>query len=141
MKIAIRLASMSLAFLAFTAPALAQGVTLTVENVRNDAGSIVILIFDDPEAYENADYWRAADYAEIPALEGSVTHDFSRLSSGPYAIFVFHDENSDGDINYTETQWLEGVGVSGANDGVAEPTFEQASVDPGPVSIRLYYAD
>jgi uncharacterized protein (DUF2141 family) len=129
------------ASLAMASPALADGLSVAVEGVRNDAGQIIILIFDDARAYAAGDYWRAADYANLPARAGSVEHSFPELNEGPYAVFVFHDENGDDDLNYSATEYLEGVGVTGASADRPEPGFDEASVPPGRVTISLYYSE
>lgn len=129
------------AALSMASPALASGLSVAVEGIRNDAGQIIIFVFDDARAYAAGDYWRAADYASIPAQAGSVEHAFPELNAGPYAVFVFHDENGDDDLNYTATEYLEGVGVSGASAERHEPTFQEASVPPGQVVVPLFYSD
>lgn len=119
--------------------ASAQGVTLTVEDVRNDRGQIVVLVFDHPKAFHYLAYEWAVDYAVLPAQTGSVSHRFADLTSGPYAVFVYHDENADWDVTHDGSRLLEGVGASGAPNPDDMPDFSAASVWPGPVSVTLQY--
>lgn len=119
--------------------AMGQGLNLTVENVRNDTGAIVVLVFDNATAFESLDHEGAVDFAEIPAAPGRVRHDFPNLTGGPYAVILFHDENGDWDVNYTDERWLEGVGATGAPNPEDLPDFRQASVWPGPVTVVLHY--
>lgn len=120
-------------------PALAGGLNLTVDGVRNTNGSVIVLVFDKERAFERLSWRKAVQYADIPAQAGSLTHNFADLTAGPYAIFVFHDENGDEDLNYNNERLLEGVGASGATTQTSEPTFAEASVMPGDVTVRIFY--
>ncbi len=122
-------------------PAFADGVTLTIDGVRNADGSIIVLVFDDKSAYDQLNWRKAAQYADIRARAGSVTRRFPDLTAGPYAIFVFHDEDGDQDLDYDQERFLEGVGVSGATSETPEPSFAEASVMPGDVAISVYYGE
>lgn len=119
--------------------ALADGVTLTVEGLRNNRGNVLVAVFDQARAFDGLRFEKAVDYAEIPARKGQVTHTFPRLTSGPYAIFLFHDENGDEDINYQGNTLLEGIGASGAPNREDDPSFAQAAFPPGPVRVRVHY--
>ncbi len=127
------------ATLALTMPAVADGLNVTVVGIRNSKGNIVILIFDDARAFDNFDVWSAVDYVQIPSRKGNVRHEFENLTTGPYAVLLFHDENSDEDLNMTATKLLEGVGSTGAPNPQDEPDFNAASVWPGDVSVRIHY--
>ncbi|WP_299356766.1 DUF2141 domain-containing protein [uncultured Shimia sp.] len=119
--------------------AAAEGLALTVEGLRNGKGKVMVVVFDNAAAYNAFDYMNAVDYAEIPARKGQVTHHFKTMTKGPYAIVLFHDENNDDDLNYTDTHLLEGLGASGAPNPEDEPTFGQASVFPGKVTVHVHY--
>ncbi len=120
-------------------PAFAEGLNVTVDGIRNAKGNIVILVFDNARAFDSLDVWSAIDYAQIPSRKGSVSHEFSDLNAGPYAVLLFHDENKDDDLNMTETKLLEGLGSTGASDPQDEPDFKAASVWPGDVRVRIHY--
>ncbi len=120
-------------------PALADGLNLTVDGVRNTNGSIIVLVFDKKRAFEQLNWRNAVQYADIPARTGSLSYSFPDLTTGPYAIFVFHDENGDRDLNYNDERFLEGVGASGATASIPEPTFAQAAVTPGDVTVQIHY--
>lgn len=115
------------------------GVNLTIEGVRNANGSIIILVFDDAAAFERLNYRNAVALAEIDAAPGNVGHTFDQLTDGPYAIFLFHDENGDDDLNIEGGRFLEGVGASGAPNRGDNPDFPQASFLPGDITIQLHY--
>lgn len=119
--------------------AAAEGLNVTVDGIRNDNGNIVILVFDDAQAFDTLDAWSAIDYAQVPSRKGSVSHAFTNLNAGPYAVLSFHDENRDENLNMTATQLLEGVGSTGAPNPQDEPDFKAAYVWPGDVRVRLHY--
>jgi uncharacterized protein (DUF2141 family) len=120
-------------------PSLSQGVNLTVDNIRNGAGNVVIVVFDEKRAFENLQISSAIAVAELPAKAGRLTHSFPTLNTGPYAVFLFHDENADEDLNVSGNRLLEGAGATGASRVESEPNFLQASVYPGPVNVKIFY--
>lgn len=128
-----------LATLAFSAPALADGIALTVEGVRNANGKLLIIVFDDAKAFDTLDMTKAVDYAEVPAKQGVVQHEFKALNKGPYAVLALHDENGDQNLNMEGERLLEGIGASGVPTPEFDTDFAAASVMPGDVSISLYY--
>lgn len=127
------------ALMALATPAAADGLNVTVDGIRNAKGNIVILVFDDARAFDSLDVWSAVGYAQIPSRKGSVSHEFSDLNAGPYAVLLFHDENKDEDLNMTATKLLEGLGSTGASNPEDEPDFKAASVWPGDVRVRIHY--
>lgn len=119
--------------------AFSEGLTVNVDGIRNARGSIIIMVFDDARAFDNLDAWSAITYAQVPAKNGTIRHEFPGLCAGPYAVLLFHDENGDEDLNMTATQFLEGVGATGAPNPEDEPDFKAASVWPGDVRVRVHY--
>ena len=134
-----KLMGAAIAMATLATPAVADGLNVTVDGIRNAKGNIVILVFDDARAFDNLDAWSTIDYAQVPSRKGSISHEFTDLNAGPYAVFSFHDENKDEDLNMTATQLLEGVGSTGAPNPQDEPGFKAASVWPGDVRVRIHY--
>lgn len=121
--------------------AMSAGLDVTVRDVRNARGQVLILVFDDARAFHEIDYKAAVGYAELPAAIGRVTHRFGNLPSGRYAVLVLHDENGDRTVNHTQDRLTEGLGSSGAPNPQDWPDFNTASVPPGKVTIKLHYAE
>lgn len=119
--------------------AWAEGLHLAIENVRSDRGSIIVLVFDNARDFNRLDYLNAVDYADVPARPGRLDVSFPRLASGPYAVFLFHDENGDQDLNYRSETLLEGAGATGAPNPDDVPGFEEAAVLPGTATVILHY--
>jgi len=120
-------------------PAAAEGLNLTIDGIRNANGSVLVLVFENARAFEELDWTNAVQFADIPARSGRVSHRFADMTGGPYAIFVMHDENGDQDLNFSGQRLLEGIGASGVTESTPYPTFAQAAVGPGNVSVQIYY--
>lgn len=116
-----RLAPIAVAATATAAPALAGGLNLSIDGVRNAKGSVLALVFADATAFDQLDWYSAVQYADIPARTDRVSHRFPDLEEGPYAVFVFHDENGDQDLNYSEQRLLEGIGATGVTTSTPIP--------------------
>lgn len=115
------------------------GLRVAVNGVRNNKGSIIVMVFDNVAAYEEYDYNRAVGFTQIDAKKGTVNVTFDNLNSGPYAIVILHDENQDSELNMKNGIPQEGYGSSGAKTAYDEPSFEQASVNSGKVIIKMFY--
>ena len=125
--------------LTLASPALSQGLDVKIEGIRNAKGKVLIFVFDNRRAFENLNVWKAVDFAQVSAQKGTVHHEFKNMTKGPYAIFLFHDENDDQDLNATNTQLLEGLGATGAPNPEDDPDFAAASAWPGNVQVHMHY--
>ena len=114
-------------------------LSLTVANIRNDRGKIIILVFDNAAAYAVYDYEKAAGYGELKATPGSLSYAFPQLDQGPYAVFVFHDENEDYEFHMEQGYPREGYGTSRAKGPYDELNFEEASVGAEHVKVVMHY--
>ena len=124
-----------------TLTSFADGLNITVENVRNDSGNVVVMVFADRDAFKAYDVTKAADYIEIPSKQGSVSARFPDLNSGPDAVAAFHDEDQNQDLNMDGEQPIEGYATSGAVDAYDVSTFKKASLSNPYTAITMYYAD
>lgn len=114
------------AYLPFT---FSQDRTITVEvlNLKNDHGTVRLVLFDNPEYYpEESEKALKKASATISSNKSKVM--ITGLKSGTYAISLFHDENNNGEL---DTNWLgipkEGVGASNDAKGrMGPPHFEDA---------------
>ena len=118
---------------------VSAGLVVEITDVRNESGTVILVVFDDIDAFENYDYEGAKAYAELAAKSGTVQVRFPELGTGLYAVSAFHDENEDNEFNMDGMYPLEGYGTSGARGPYHEPTFGEASVGTGRVSVRMYY--
>ena len=121
------------------APVPLAPLSITISGVRNADGKILVLVFDEKQAFANYDYTKAAGYTELPASPQPIKHTFKNLTSGPYAITLFHDENNNQDFDMENGIPLEGYGTSGAKGPYDEVNFERALTKAGNIPIRMYY--
>ena len=75
--------------------ASASDLTVTVEGIAKQQGSIMLGLFD--EASYNGD--GAVDGANLTVEGTSVTVTFEGLEPGEYAVRLYHDVNDDGEMN------------------------------------------
>ena len=117
------------------------GLIVNIDQVRNDKGTIWILVFDNEAAYDAYDFEKVISYKAVKPAEGDNQAKFPELTKGPYAIGIFHDENNNDDFDMARNGYpLEGYGTSGADTAYSEPDFKEASVMPDkPVHVRLFY--
>ena len=118
---------------------LGTPLKVTIQGVRNDKGSVVVMVFDDRSAYQAYDVTNAAGYRELPAEVGQVSVEFPTLVSGPYVAAAFHDEDGNLDLTMSGEIPLEGYATSGALDAYHMPTFTEALMAGGEVKLQLYY--
>lgn len=88
-----------LAGLCLFQPATAQhlSIDVTVSNVKQKQGKMMIAVFDTP-AYFLSD--KAVQTAIIPVTEiGTLRTTLADLKAGEYAISIFHDLNDNGELD------------------------------------------
>jgi len=101
-------------------------IQLTVQNIEDPDGQLVIGLFD------NADYFKAKinpfRATKVDITDSVISYTFFDVTAGNYAIAVFHDENGDGKVN-TKSMKIptEGVGVSGKMPKMRAPKFEDVA--------------
>ena len=115
------------------------GLTVTVSNIRNARGQVIVLVMDDRDAYQQGKYEAAVDFREIPATAGSVRTAFPELTGGPYAVVAFHDENGNRDLDLEGEIPVEGYALSGARDAYDEPPFQRAASQTPRQTIHMHY--
>ena len=90
-------------FVASTNPLPAQTrpesgiLTIVVERLENDLGSVRIALSDSEENYY--DYANPTIGVSAPIQGRTALWQFAELPFGDYAIKVFHDEDADGDLD------------------------------------------
>lgn len=117
------------------------GLTVTFDGIRNSDGDIIVLIYDDPDAYKTYDPNGAVAFQQVRARSGKATVQFPDLALGPYAVAAFHDENSNQDLDMNGNIPTEGYAISGARDSYDEPSFDRAAIATGKISVQMHYAE
>ena len=112
---------------------------ITIEGVSKAKGKLNVIAYDDAGSFAQHDFLAAAGLTETDAKRGSVEIEFSVKGSGPYAVFVHHDEDNDKHVDMSNGKPLERVGYSGWVDPYRVPTFDEAAIVDGSARIRLTY--
>lgn len=128
-------------------PALAQSnlqgqgkLTVIIENLRSNKGSVGVSLHNLPEAFPG-DASKSVKSAFAPIREGVARVVFEGIPVGNYAVAVFHDENEDRKLNSNMFGIpREGYGTSRDAKGfMGPPKFENAAFEirQSPVSIQI----
>lgn len=111
-----------------------------VLNKPEAGGTLRVALCPNKEAYDTEQGCRTLS---VPATSRTVTCSFTRVDDGTYAVKVFHDINSDGELNTSWIGWpQEPYGFSNdAPVNMGPPSFKLAAINVGeprnPVRIRL----
>ena len=73
----------------------ASEVSFEINGIKNDAGKILIQLFQGKDNYDSGN---AESALIVKAKTGSITVNFNELDEGEYTIRFFHDENSNGKL-------------------------------------------
>ncbi len=79
-------------------PVVQEGINLTITNLRNDKGFVLVSLFKDGVGYPD-DATKAFKTAKVPIKDKKGSFLFSDLPTGTYAISILHDENNDQKMN------------------------------------------
>ena len=72
-------------------------VKITVNGIQNDKGVVRIGLYNDSEHFP--DFGKEFMGIPIKANKKGITYEFVEVPFGTYAISVWHDENSDEELN------------------------------------------
>ena len=117
----------------------AVDVTIQMQGLRNDKGYVIIGVYPDAKTFENP---RDAAYYDnkVVIANGKAIATFD-LPAGSYAISMFHDENSNEELDLSFIRIpKEGWGFSrDAKPSPTWPDFEDAAfeVEKTPVSLTI----
>ncbi len=101
-------------------------VSVTIENVLNDKGTVMASL------HNSETFMKAAGVIDLQeaAQKGSVTFTFENVVPGTYAIMVLHDENDNKRMDFEANGMpKENYGISGNEMPMGPPTFADAQFD------------
>ncbi|HRW20336.1 MAG TPA: DUF2141 domain-containing protein [Bacteroidales bacterium] len=100
-------------------------ILIRAHNIRSGDGVIRYAVYTPEQKFTGYDVF-AEGY--VDAKEGTTTFLIKDIPNGEYGIAILHDENNDGDMNYSLGIPKEGFGFSNdAKVKMAPPKFKDAS--------------
>ncbi|WP_417776007.1 DUF2141 domain-containing protein [Stutzerimonas xanthomarina] len=140
LRVALSLVAMVIGQAAF---ADGQPLTVKLNNLEHDRGTVRVALFSDPKTFRKAD--QAFASSESPAKAGTVTVVFEDVPAGEYAVMVYHDENANGELDLRFRMFpTEGYGLSNNPKVMGPPAFEDSRFDvsgdePREIDIEVRY--
>jgi len=103
-------------------------LTISVNGIRNSKGVVHFAVFSDQAAFVQFDAEKADAYTSVAANQGTTETVVEVPNNQDYAVFMFHDEDSNDDfamaMNGTPE---EGYGYSNNVGAYASPAFKEAA--------------
>lgn len=112
--------------------AAAQTLTIRVEGLRSERGSIRVGFYASAAQWETkrSNFQRAGGKRAHAAGEGVVVLEFDDVPAGRYGVAIADDENDNGHIDWGWLLPKEGFGFSNYHSkGLARPDFEEFAFD------------
>lgn len=123
----------------FATAAQAGELTVTITDIREAQGSLMVVVVDSDSAWNNQA--KPVATQKVAAAKGEMTLKFADLPAGKYAVQVMHDENGN---NQLDSNLLgipsEGYGFSNNPHVMRRAHFEEAVFEVGAdtaITIRL----
>jgi uncharacterized protein (DUF2141 family) len=108
---------------------MAQKCTLkvTVTGIEENEGKVLIGIFDSPKNFPVKSENNMGIHIDV--VDSLVEHTFTNLKKGQYALAIYHDENSNGELdkNFLGMPTEDYVFSNYARRLFGPPSFEEAS--------------
>lgn len=107
----------------------AADLAITIDDARNGEGQIRVALFESRAGFPSGP--EAPAKSQTVAAEGApIGLDFVDLNAGTYAVAVYHDENSNGELDKNLFGIpTEGYGFSNDARGfMGPPSFEEATI-------------
>lgn len=120
--------------------ASAASLGIAVTAIEQEQGAIMLALYDSADAYDGGASVKAV---RIEVTGNDVSIEFDDLPPGRYAIKLYHDVNSNGELD-TNIMGMptEPYGFSGGGGSMGPPPFEAAAFDvvageDNSVTVRL----
>jgi len=133
MKKIIGVFLLAVSFLSFT-PAIEKemvengSITVTINGIEEQKGQVVFMLFTSGDGFPK-EVDKAYKKGIIKEFGTSATYTFKDIPYGKYAIAVFHDEDSNGEI---KTNFIgfpkESVGASNMTK-MGKPSFKKSAIE------------
>ncbi len=109
-------------------------VTVTIDNVSSDKGSVMLGLYDEQTFMKTA----PNKSASVPIKDGKAKATFENVEPGTYAVLCFHDENDNKKMDFEDNGMpAEGYGSSNNNNTYGPPVFADAKFEVKDQPIEL----
>lgn len=103
-----------------------QNITVTIENVKNDTGKVVVSLHTE-NTFMKSD---AIQTTSSKIENGKITITFKEVTPGTYGIIALHDENENNRMDYDNTRRpIESYGISNNPMSYGPPQFSEAKFE------------
>ena len=133
--------SISILLLFASTIAFAQtSLTVNIEAVESDEGSIIIALFTSGDGFP-ADKDKAFRRVRVKASKGPMSHTLTDIPHGSYALSITHDKNDNDEV---DRNWIgmpkEPVGASNQKS-MGKPSFKRSALtlDSPTQSIDIHF--
>jgi uncharacterized protein (DUF2141 family) len=120
----------------FSASAFAGDLTVTITDIREAKGTLMVALVNSDAAWKNEA--KPVAVRKLDASQGEVKVEFKDLEPGAYAVQVMHDENGNGQV---DTNFLgiptEGYGFSNNPNVMRKAHYDEARFDVGAEAARI----
>jgi len=120
--------------LSFAQTEKVQDITVTIENISNDRGHVVI-------GLHTADtFMKAEAYKQVAAKvkDGKVVYTFKNITPGNYALLALHDENDNKRMDFEPNGMpMESFGLSNNPMLMGPPTFSEGKFEVTDKNVEL----
>ncbi len=107
-------------------------ISVQIENVRNDRGSVLCSLFNQPDGFPDASQ-KAKANAREKAKKGEVECQFKGLGPGFFAVSILHDENDNLSMDYN----FLGIPLEGYGASLNElPKFSKQKFEPNKFELK-----
>ena len=120
--------------LSFSQTEKVQDVTVTIENISNERGHVIIGLHTNDTFMKT----EALQQAAAKVKDGKVVYTFKNVAPGNYALLALHDENDNKRMDFEPNGMpMESFGISNNPMLMGPPTFSEGKFEVGKENIEL----
>jgi len=120
--------------LSFAQTEKGQDVTVTIENISNERGHVIIGLHTTDTFMKT----EALQQAAAKVKDGKVIYTFKNVAPGNYALLVLHDENDNKRMDFEPNGMpLESFGLSNNPMLMGPPTFSEGKFEVADKNVEL----
>lgn len=125
-------------FLSFAQLNTLQDITVTIENIRNDTGKVLLSLHTESTFLKS----KGLQAAESTIKNGKITITFKNVAPGTYAIIAMHDENENNLMDFdAHGMPLEDYGTSNNPLSYGPPQYSDAKfqLESKPLKLNIRF--